>query len=420
MATVLFSVWQQSDGDLLRHALVVEVDLGDVMSALQDGEIGQRGYLLTGDDVLLDPYRAGSRRIDALMGRLGAAVSGDPGQVEAFQALRSIVDDKRAELAASLALRERGDVAGALAVVKGKSGVAMMDRIRGLIEGMDAEQDRLVGVRQAALRMVRAVTAVVTALSVALMGLVARAALNEVRKRARLAHFLPVEVSSRLADGDRVLRDGRSGPATVAFVDIRGSTALAETLAPAALSRLLTGFRAAVSSAALRHGGMVDKFIGDGALVVFGALDADPAAAARSLAFARTLLASRSDVAGPAAFGIGIGVHHGEVFCGIVGDEDRQEFTVLGDAVNVASRIERATRVFATDLLISDVVLRLSGEDPRRWVEVSREPLRGRQGSLALLAERGAIRPAQGHGDKAGAVPSCDALGALPSSSPAR
>lgn len=143
----------------------------------------------------------------------------------AFLPPRALVSEKRAEMARTLALRAEGDMAGAMSLVKGKTGVALMDGIRHLVGQMDAEQDLLVAGRQAAVREIGLVTAISTAVSLVLMGLVALAALNEVRRRTRLAGFMPVEVASRLADGDSDLRHGRTGPATVAFVDLRGSTA---------------------------------------------------------------------------------------------------------------------------------------------------------------------------------------------------
>ena len=397
MATVMFTVRQRSDAVLLSHALEVEVDLGEVKGALADAEAGQRGYLLTGDATFLSPYREASRKIDSLMDQLGDAVQNDPDQAGAFAELTTIVVGKRAELARSLALHTAGDAAGALNLVKDKSGVSMMDRIRTIVEEMDAEQDRLVSERQGGVHRIGIIATTFTGISLVMMLLVGVAALNEVYRSARLARFLPAEIATRLADDDSGLREGRSGSAVVAFVDIRGSTAIAETLTPAALSRLLTGFRATVSVAARQHGGMVDKFIGDGALVVFGALDEDPDAAARSLAFARALLGETTNdpelpSAGSApdavAFHLGVGIHCGDVFCGIVGTEDRREFTVVGDAVNVASRIERATRTFGVALLVSDAVLARAGEDLARWDEISREPLRGHSGVVTIYAER--------------------------------
>lgn len=122
-------------------------------------------------------------------------------------------------MARTLAFRAEGDMAGAMSLVKGKTGVALMDGIRHLVGQMNAEQDLLVAGRQAAVREIGLVTAISTAVSLVLMGLVALAALNEVRRRTRLAGFMPVEVASRLADGDSGLPRGRTGPATVAFVD---------------------------------------------------------------------------------------------------------------------------------------------------------------------------------------------------------
>ena len=389
LVSVVFSIRQQGDDALLRHALEVEVDLGDLQGALLDAEVGQRGYLLTGKVAFLDPYRSASERLDLLLDRVGNAVRNDRDQASTFVEIRALVAQKRGELARTLALHDAGNAQEALDVVRGESGMALMDGIRSRIMLMDQAQDQLVIQRQAAMQKIGLATSITTAVSLVLMSVVALAALAEVRKRARLARFLPSEVATRLADGDRSLRTGRSGPATVAIVDIRGSTALAERLPPTALSDLLTKFRNSVSATALRHGGMIDKFMGDGALVVFGALDGDAQAPGAALAFADELLShSQPFSSGEARFHIGIGLHHGDVFCGIVGTADRREFTVLGDTVNVAFRIEQATKMFDVDLLASEAILVSAGADLGNWREVSREPLRGRRGGIALYARR--------------------------------
>ncbi|WP_237479148.1 adenylate/guanylate cyclase domain-containing protein [Lichenibacterium dinghuense] len=386
LASVLFSFQQQGDDALLRHALEVEVDLGDLRSALLGAEVGQRSYLLTGKSEFLAPYRDASAQLDRLLDRLARAVHGDAGQDALFTELQDAVARRRSELAATLALQDGGDQAGALRAVGSQAGLELMNDIHAFVLRMDDAQDRLVIARQDAMRGIKLATSVTTAVSLVLMGLVALAALAEVRKRARLARFLPAEVATRLADGESGLLQGRSGPATVAFVDVRGFTALAERLTPEALSTSLAAFRGTVSDAARSCGGMVDKFIGDGALVVFGALDGDQASAGNALRFAEALRAALPPLLGGAAFRVGVGIHHGEVFCGIVGGAERQEFTVLGDMVNVASRIEEATKAFGADLLVSEAVLRAAGADRGAWRDVSRAPLRGRSESIALYA----------------------------------
>ena len=387
MASVLFSVQQHGDDALLRHALEVEVDLGDLQAALLGAEVGQRDYLLTEDAAFLKPYDFDGAGIDTVLDRLGKAVRRDPGQSVLFGELRDAVQKRRAELARTLAPHDGGDSAGAVAVIRSRTGMDLTRDIHERVNRMDVEQDRLLAERREVMAQLRIETLATTALSLVLMGLVAFAALAEVRKRARLAPFLPAEVATRLADGEMTLRDGRSGPATVVFVDIRSFTSLAEGLSPKALSTLLTAFRRDVSSAARRHGGMVDKFIGDGALVVFGAVEARDDAARDALAFAAALTSGPRKRRQPdGRFRIGIGIHHGDVFCMIVGASERQEFTVLGDTVNVAARFEEATKAFGTELLVSEIVLQAARADLATWRKVSRAPLRGRSESLPLYA----------------------------------
>jgi adenylate cyclase len=176
--------------------------------------------------------------------------------------------------------------------------------------------------------------------------------------------------------------------AAIAFVDIRGSTALAESLPPTEFSALLSLFRRGVSLAAKRSGGLVDKFVGDGALVVFGAPDEDAQACAKALAFARDLASYLAVARSVRPLDVGIGIHHGRVFCGVVGDRDRLEFTVLGDAVNVASRLEAMTRTTGHRLLISGTVLRGADEPVEAWETIGERPLRGRREPVAVYGER--------------------------------
>ena len=148
--------------------------------------------------------------------------------------------------------------------------------------------------------------------------------------------------------------------------------------------------------AAARHGGVVDKFLGDGALVLFGVPAANPTDAARALACGRMLCALVERWNEKRGFDppvrIGIGIHRGEVFCGVVGDEDRLEFTVLGEAVNITARIEGATKALNAPFLASHEAVEAAGE-AERWVEVAAEPLRGMTRTVRLMA------PKPGSGD---------------------
>lgn len=213
-------------------------------------------------------------------------------------------------------------------------------------------------------------------------------AVAETARRAGLTRFLPAEIAP-LIGTERAggLRRGRRQVATIAFVDMRDSTSRAECLDPQALSVFITAFRRRIMEAARAQGGLVDKFIGDGALIVFGVPEPKPDDAARALAFGRDLLRRIERWNGKRGFDppvrIGIGIHTGEVYCGLVGDETRLEFTVLGDAVNVAARLEEATKSHGVSLLASEETVAAAGA--AGWAEVARKPLRGRADATRLM-----------------------------------
>lgn len=203
--------------------------------------------------------------------------------------------------------------------------------------------------------------------------------ITEAEARGQLTRFLPAELDDQLnAHGLDEMREGTEQRMAVMFVDIRGFTRMSEAMEPAELSRFLGGFRACVAKAADISGGFVDKYIGDGAMLVFD--NRDGKAAVRSVECARDILVRvgewRPDVR------IGIGVHIGNVFTGVVGDEGRLEYAVLGDTVNVAARLEAATKEVKTPILISDEVHVNARLDAASWVRFDELELRGRSGAM--------------------------------------
>ena len=206
------------------------------------------------------------------------------------------------------------------------------------------------------------------------------------RQKANLARYFAPAVVERLATSDHPTALDRTQDAVVMFVDIVGFTRRSETMPPAAAMALLRGFHGAVERAVFAHGGMVDKFIGDGALACFGVPEPSPTAAADAIRAALALLhelAPGRDGTPPVA----IGVHAGPVLMGDIGGATQFQFTVVGDTVNVASRLEALTRQHATPLIVSDRVLQaaqmhLAPEIAARFLPLGPLPIRGRASSL--------------------------------------
>ncbi|MEI2297402.1 adenylate/guanylate cyclase domain-containing protein [Ensifer sp. MJa1] len=216
---------------------------------------------------------------------------------------------------------------------------------------------------------------------------------RETAKRANLARFLPAEIVPLVGDNDvATWRQGRRQQGAILFVDIRGFTAYAEKLDPARLSVFISSFRRRVMRATEASEGVIDKFIGDGALIVFGIPEPREDDCARAIACAHRILSLVDQWNIKRGFDppirVGIGIHSGEMYYGLVGDEHRLEFTVLGDTVNVAAKIEQATKRFDATLLASETVVMQAGQQ-HAWVAVGWEPLGGRGERVGLFAFAG-------------------------------
>ncbi|MEO0824002.1 MAG: adenylate/guanylate cyclase domain-containing protein, partial [Pseudomonadota bacterium] len=176
-------------------------------------------------------------------------------------------------------------------------------------------------------------------------------------------YFSPGIVAQITADAERRTGiGGRSQEVAVMFTDIRDFTSLTEALPPAEIMALLSDYQGRMVEQVFAFDGTIDKFTGDGIMVTFGtpegrADDAERAVRA-ALAMDAALGALNAARAGRGQPPIrhGIGIHYGSVVAGNVGSPNRLEYTVIGDAVNVASRIQDACKSVGETLLISDAV----------------------------------------------------------------
>ena len=188
------------------------------------------------------------------------------------------------------------------------------------------------------------------------------------RLQRSFARFAPAELVERIATEDAQLAGGERREVTVLFADLRDFTQLSERLDPAAVLDMLNGYFLAMTAAIQSHHGHVTRLMGDGIMSVFGALERNPwhvqdaveAALAMRESLARYNESLRQRGLPELAFGVGI--HCGAVIAGLVGSRSMQEFTVLGDVVNVASRVEALTRRLGGDILVTDDVRSVLGD----------------------------------------------------------
>jgi adenylate cyclase len=181
----------------------------------------------------------------------------------------------------------------------------------------------------------------------------------EAMARSNFERFFTPHLAARIASSpDAIKLGGDKRRVAILFSDIRGFTALSETMNPDTMARLLTEYFTEMVECVFRHGGTLDKFIGDSVMAQWGAPigeedDCDRAMqAALDMMVELDRLNERWRAEGRPTLDIGIGLNVGDVFAGNIGSDRRLEYTVIGDAVNVSSRLCGAAK--AGEILLSD------------------------------------------------------------------
>ncbi len=180
------------------------------------------------------------------------------------------------------------------------------------------------------------------------------------RRRSNLSRYFSANMVEQLSSSDDSLETTKHQNVAVLFVDIVGFTGLSESMPADTLIRLLRQFHARVQRAVFDHQGTLDKYLGDGAMATFGTPTPTKRDATNALQCADAIRRSIAQwnrerhATGESPIKIGIGAHYGAVVIGDIGGDQRLEFAVLGDTVNVASRIEGATREFDAECLVSE------------------------------------------------------------------
>jgi adenylate cyclase len=211
-----------------------------------------------------------------------------------------------------------------------------------------------------------------------------RRAIESLQERSRILgvfgqHVSP-EVVERLVAGEV---GGRSEvrEVCVMFLDIRGFTAFAEKHGPEQVVAYLNTIFDAAVEAVVQHHGIVNKFLGDGFMAVFGAPVAEGNPCAQAVAAGRDVLDRVERLVREGRIPetrIGLGLHAGPAVVGNIGSARRKEYTVIGDVVNVASRVEALNKELGSRMLVTEEVWRASGAEGDDLPPMSRDPLRVR------------------------------------------
>lgn len=219
-----------------------------------------------------------------------------------------------------------------------------------------------------------------------------KGAIRSERRRRNLARFFSPSVLSELQSTGASLKLSRRS-VVVMFVDLRSFTRFSEEASPEEVATLLSEYRERVVEMVFTHGGMIDKFIGDGVMAVFGQPRSEDDDVPRALQCAlklRTTLADwkvQRSRRGERALDVGIGLHVGTAMGGILESGSHDEFTLFGDAVNIAQRLERLSKRLKASLVVSEEVTAsyVQGHHENvQWIVRKDVALEGRRGRIGI------------------------------------
>ena len=212
---------------------------------------------------------------------------------------------------------------------------------------------------------------------------------REKRIKGTMARFMSERVLEKVMDADEALLGGASQDVTILFSDIRNFTGLSERMNARQMVETLNDYFTDMVDVIFEHGGTLDKFIGDAIMAVFGAPfttpeDPDKAAHAAIEMMARLEAFNEKQVLRQRSkLDIGVGINTGAVVAGTIGSPKRMDYTVIGDQVNLAARIEAANKYFGTRILVSEYTAARFCET-YSMREIDRVRVTGRQAPVAL------------------------------------
>lgn len=209
-------------------------------------------------------------------------------------------------------------------------------------------------------------------------------------KQAFAKYLSPAVVEEVVAHPERLRLGGERRDVTLLFTDLANFTSISEMLAPDQVAQILNRHLTEMTEIVLRQSGTLDKFIGDAVMAFWGApiLNADQSRLAlqSAIEMQAKMAAMRADVlaAGGPALHMRIGLHRGECIVGNMGGEDHFDYTAIGDAVNLASRLEGVNKVYGTGILCSEAVAQaVAGQIGLRRVDVVR--VKGKLRGVAIF-----------------------------------
>ncbi|HVT02045.1 MAG TPA: adenylate/guanylate cyclase domain-containing protein [Thermoanaerobaculia bacterium] len=202
---------------------------------------------------------------------------------------------------------------------------------------------------------------------------------SEKRVKSTMSRYMSKEVADQLLESGEAMLAGKAQKISILFSDIRNFTTISEAIGARETVSMLNDYFGEMVDVIFRHQGILDKYIGDAIMALFGAPFARVDDADHALATANEMMVTLREVnrrrmeSGKAPIGIGIGVATGEAVIGSIGSPKRMEYTAIGDSVNLASRLESATKVYGVSILLSEHTVRdLHTRTPIREIDLLR------------------------------------------------